>query len=88
MKAILQSNLDKLPASSPVQLSLLPQDHANIRGANSFHYPLTTKELSKQKVLPWLFSLRELRVFVVLYFKLMHSQFTKLWLHPCFVLPV
>jgi transposase len=35
--AILQSNLDKLPASSPVQLSLLPQDHANIRGAKSFH---------------------------------------------------
>lgn len=37
VKAILQSNLDKLPVSSPVQLSLLPQDHANIRGAASFH---------------------------------------------------
>jgi hypothetical protein len=36
VKAILQSNLDKLPASS-VQLSLLPQDHANIRGAAGFH---------------------------------------------------
>jgi len=37
VKAILQSNLDKLPSSSPVQLSLLPQDHENIRGAASFH---------------------------------------------------
>ncbi len=37
VKAILQSNRDKLPACSPVQLSLLPQDHANIRGAASFH---------------------------------------------------
>jgi len=37
VKAILQSNRDKLPASSPVQLSLLLQDHENIRGAKSFH---------------------------------------------------
>jgi hypothetical protein len=37
VKAILQSNRDKLPTSSPVQLSLLPHDHMNIRGAKSFH---------------------------------------------------
>ena len=37
VKAILQSNRDKLPESVPVQLSLLPQDHENIRGAKSFH---------------------------------------------------
>jgi hypothetical protein len=37
VKAILQSNRDKLPESLPVQLSLLPQDHENIRGAKSFH---------------------------------------------------
>ena len=37
VKAILQSNRDKLPESSPVQLSLLPQNHENIRGAKSFH---------------------------------------------------
>jgi hypothetical protein len=37
VKAILQSNRDKLPDISPVQLSLLPQDHINIRGAKSFH---------------------------------------------------
>lgn len=37
VKAILQSNRDKRPASSPVQLSLLPQNHENIRGAHSFH---------------------------------------------------
>jgi len=37
VKTILHSNLDKLPESTPVQLSLLPQDHANIRGAKSFH---------------------------------------------------
>ena len=37
VKAILQSNRDKLPESAPVQLSLLPQDHENIRGAKSFH---------------------------------------------------
>lgn len=37
VKTILQSNLDKLPASVPVQISLLPQDHENIRGAHSFH---------------------------------------------------
>lgn len=37
VKAILQSNLDKLPESVPVQLSMLPQDHENIRGARSFH---------------------------------------------------
>jgi hypothetical protein len=37
VKAILQSNRDKLPTSSPVQFSLLPQDHENIRGAKSFH---------------------------------------------------
>ena len=37
VKAILQSNLDKLPESVPVQISLLPQDHENIRGAASFH---------------------------------------------------
>jgi hypothetical protein len=37
VKAILQSNRDKLPESLPVQLSLLPQDHVNIRGAKSFH---------------------------------------------------
>jgi hypothetical protein len=37
VKAILVSNRDKLPDISPVQLSLLPQDHSNIRGAKSFH---------------------------------------------------
>lgn len=37
VKAILQSNRDKWPVSSPVQRSLLPQDHENIRGAQSFH---------------------------------------------------
>ena len=37
VKAILQSNRDQLPESSPVQLSLLPQNHENIRGAKSFH---------------------------------------------------
>jgi hypothetical protein len=37
VKAILQSNRDKLPESVPVQLSLLPQDPENIRGAQSFH---------------------------------------------------
>jgi hypothetical protein len=37
VKAILQSNRDKLPESLPVQLSLLPQNHENIRGAKSFH---------------------------------------------------
>ena len=37
VKAILHSNLDKLPASVPVQRSVLPQDHENIRGATSFH---------------------------------------------------
>ena len=37
VKAILQSNRDKLPDTSPVQLSLLPQNHENIRGAKSFH---------------------------------------------------
>jgi hypothetical protein len=36
-KAILQSNRDKLPDTPPVQHSLLPQDHINIRGAKSFH---------------------------------------------------
>ena len=37
IKAILQSNRDKLPEPALVQLSLLPQDHENIRGAKSFH---------------------------------------------------
>jgi len=37
VKAILVSNRDKLPDTAPVQLSLLPQDHVNIRGAKSFH---------------------------------------------------
>jgi hypothetical protein len=37
VQAILQSNRDKLPASASVQLSLLPQDHENSRGAKSFH---------------------------------------------------
>jgi hypothetical protein len=37
VNAILQSNLDKLPQSTPVQISWLPQDHENIRGAGSFH---------------------------------------------------
>ena len=37
VKAILQSNRDRLPESPPVQLSLLPQNHENIRGAKSFH---------------------------------------------------
>lgn len=37
VKAILQSNLDRLPESAPIQASLLPQDHENIRGAASFH---------------------------------------------------
>jgi transposase len=37
VKAILQSNRDKLPDATPIQWSLLPQDHENIRGAQSFH---------------------------------------------------
>ena len=37
VKAMLQSTRDKLPDSLPVQLSLLPQDHENIRGSESFH---------------------------------------------------
>ena len=37
VKAILQSNLDRLPESASIQASLLPQDHENIRGAASFH---------------------------------------------------
>ena len=37
VKAILVSNRDKLPDTSPVQLSLRPQNHENIRGAKSFH---------------------------------------------------
>jgi transposase len=37
IKAILHSNLDQLPESIPLQVSLLPQDHENIRGATSFH---------------------------------------------------
>jgi len=37
VKAILQSNRDKLPDTAPVQLSVLPQHHENIRGAKSFH---------------------------------------------------
>jgi len=37
VKAILVSNRDKLPDTSPVQLSLLSQGHENIRGAKSFH---------------------------------------------------
>jgi hypothetical protein len=37
VKAILVSKRDKLPETSPAQLSLLPQDHENIRGAKSFH---------------------------------------------------
>lgn len=36
IKAILQSNVDQLPASPPIQPTL-PQDHENIRGAASFH---------------------------------------------------
>jgi hypothetical protein len=37
VKAILVSNKDKLPDTALVQLSILPQDHVNIRGAKSFH---------------------------------------------------
>lgn len=37
IKAILQSNRDRLPESAPTQLSLLPQEHENIRGPRSFH---------------------------------------------------
>ena len=36
VKSILQSNQDQLTDDPPVQQSLLPQDHENIRGPNSF----------------------------------------------------
>lgn len=35
--AILQSNRDQLPESAPLQATLLPQAHDNIRGPQSFH---------------------------------------------------
>lgn len=37
IKTILESNQDKLVQTSSWQLSLLPQDHENIRGPESFH---------------------------------------------------
>lgn len=37
IKSILQSNRDKVPDTVPIQSSLLPQDHDNIRGPASFH---------------------------------------------------
>lgn len=37
IKNILQSNQDKLPPENDKQLSLLPQDHENIRGPKDFH---------------------------------------------------
>jgi len=37
VKNILQSNLDTLVKTDQKQLPLLPQDHENIRGPNSFH---------------------------------------------------
>ena len=38
VKSILESNQDRLPSdTTPVQTSLLPQAHENIRGPNSFH---------------------------------------------------
>lgn len=37
IKAILESNLDRLPQTVPIPFSSLPQDHENIRGAASFH---------------------------------------------------
>jgi transposase len=35
--AILQSNRDRLQEQAPLQVTLLPQDHDNIRGPQSFH---------------------------------------------------
>ncbi len=37
IKAILLSHRDQLPDPMFVQTSLLPQDHENIRGPDSFH---------------------------------------------------
>lgn len=37
IKAILLSNRDQLADTSPAQTALLPQDHENIRGPDSFH---------------------------------------------------
>ena len=37
VKSILQSNQDQLVTESQEQLSLLPQDHENIRGPKVFH---------------------------------------------------
>lgn len=37
IQAILQSNRDQLPDPAPIQGSLLPQEHENIRGPHSFH---------------------------------------------------
>ena len=37
IKSILQSNQDQLLAESKEPLSLLPQEHENIRGPKSFH---------------------------------------------------
>jgi hypothetical protein len=37
IKAILQSNRDKLPDTAPLQETVLPQEHDNIRGPRSFH---------------------------------------------------
>ena len=37
IKAILQSNLDKLPDETSTQDASLPQAHENIRGPRSFH---------------------------------------------------
>ena len=37
VKSILQSNQDQLRPQSEQQLTLLPQDHENIRGPKTFH---------------------------------------------------
>jgi len=37
IKSILQSNQDQLLTGSKEQLTLLPQDHENIRGPENFH---------------------------------------------------
>jgi len=37
IREILKNNQDKLPRETPEQLSLLPQEHENIRGPESFH---------------------------------------------------
>lgn len=37
IREILKNNQDKLPKEAPEQLSLLPQEHENVRGPDSFH---------------------------------------------------